>query len=238
MRRSRRFVLFVCLVLLALGGVAAWRAVHGGYPDAVYFEQIVVSASSGGQLSPEATDTLAGPPDTDEWIDPWQGVIRDQPGSTAVRRPMIVRGPVVSYSVDGTHLFQEGVSPEQTQVNRQRFLALRRAGFGGEGDDLLAHAHGPIARTSFTGRAALRFVAAQPYASSVTETIWLDAQTRVPLQQQLRYSDGLLVTTRYLQQQRLAPGALPADFFDAQQHPSLWDRFSGWLQDHVLFRGR
>jgi hypothetical protein len=45
---------------------------------------------------------------------------------------------------------------------------------------------------------------------------------------------GLSEVTRHSSSRRVAPYALPANFFEPP-HPqhALWDRFTSWLQDHL-----
>ncbi|HWE62172.1 MAG TPA: hypothetical protein VHB98_10725, partial [Chloroflexota bacterium] len=60
-------------------------------------------------------------------------------------------------------------------------------------------------------------------------TVWIDARTHMPLQIQVRTFDYAF-TQRVDRLQRIAPGTLPANFFDPPQpHTSFWQQALDWL---------
>jgi hypothetical protein len=173
----------------------------------------------------------------EEWIDPQRQWVRSLLVSGSQRSHQLLRNGQEYDIESGTAVWVLPASQLLLHDVARMCGQLRQGGFRAVYAPLLIHATGPIMRVSFAGRPALRFNTGDPSASSFSTTpttIWLDAQTRVELQNQTSYRDGTVFTTRVMRAARLDPGTLPPDFFDPPNSPSpLWDQVTGWVRAQI-----
>lgn len=207
----RRWIaLLAALLLVAGGGLARWAYTHGGYPNTVYYRQGIVTF--GGSSAP-----------------PFQWQIWDDPRARATVQVYSPIACATSWRV--LRAACAGGRPQPSSGSASPYWQpLQRGGYAGVGDAWLRLRRGAIHTASLAGRPALRFT--MRWAGEHLEA-WIDATTHVPLQ--VRWTvDAGLVLQRWLDTRTLAPGALPADFFDRpRSRSSRWDQAIGWLRDRL-----
>lgn len=226
MTRLGWVLVLVAVLLVGTGGAAAWAYAHRGYPHAVYYRRVVVTA----------TGAISAPPSYETWVDP---------------RPMAIRTRTfdgANSSEDSITLVRDGyqyglgadASPYGLPLSRDDLYALtlgwlgvQRQGFTGMGAFLLAHVIGKVERVQLGSHRALRFATTVLPLDRSRRVVWLDQVSRQPLQVAWVYPDGAIVF-HFMRQVRIPAGALPADFFDPPHTgTSLWDQALGWLQDRI-----
>ncbi|HWE63996.1 MAG TPA: hypothetical protein VHB98_19960 [Chloroflexota bacterium] len=230
MRRLRWLLVLLAVPILVTGGMAAWQYAHRGYADAVYYQHVV-----------ETTQGLYAPPETatEQWVDPGKQWVR----TFTVSGSGSAQASDLEYILGGQYYFAGHIDPVPDPPGYQPLIAqlcqqVRDGTPRGLGAVALAHAVGTVTHLRFLGHHALRFVTTMSLQWTTPQVdrivVWLDAASLVPLQQQIVNTDGSVATDHYLQAERLAPGTLPAGFFDPpHSRASLWDRLTGWLQDHM-----
>ncbi len=210
----------VNVLLATLLGIAMWRYTHPTYPNAVYYQRVVLSFTGQGGSTPPYADT---------WIDPQRGFLKmEGPNKTGLLRRdgRDYTLPIVLAATG------QPSPPEALRTLSETCAELRQHGFSGEGKALLAHAVGGLTHLQFEGHQAIRFDTVQHDPHAIRVIVWVDARTLLPLQYQTVYPNGLL-TQRFVHSARLTPGALPSDFFDVPRtNRSLWDRFGTWVDSH------
>jgi hypothetical protein len=220
-----RWLVVLFVALLATGWAAStWAFAHRGYPDAVYYHLLTMTINQQSYR-------------IDEWIDPAaQRVRREQRWLGA--QGWIVQSEDQQYSISSTGAIQ--IDAVETSTRRSLddlFQGLLRGGFSGMGKRLMMHRAGDVARATIDGAPALCFATAFNSYFGTDGSLCVDARTYLPRTLTSITAEGLTEVTRYTSDRRLAPYALPADFFDPPhaQH-SLWEQFSGWLQAHLPHR--
>jgi hypothetical protein len=249
MNRLHWLLVVFCALLLTTGGLAGWAYVHQSYPDVVYYAHYILLPSP---ANPQKISF-------EEWVDPrrhclYTRVLRadgtaswlntdgsayqliHQAGSsptirlwlaTAGAGGMIEQVLFVPGPADTNTATPSGEPVYQLQVDH----ALLDAGWPRvyAGWSRLA---GPGEPPRLAGQQVTRLAVSQGL------TVWLDIPTHLPVQIQMPVHATFVPvaqqTVRFLRWAQLAPNTLPAGFFDPPhtQH-SLWDRFTGWLRDHL-----
>lgn len=255
MKRLRWLLVVLFLLLVMVGGVAAWQYVYRGYPNVVYYQVVTVRVRmqtnkfgltrhyEGTILVRRWTDcqgqrrlTRSSP----SMLILGHGVMRMAQGSLLERNGKVyalaigqILPPVIA---------RPGSTPSPLSILGYSALEpecqlLQRAGFAGLATALLGHARGPIMRVQYAGHSALRF--SVPHEG----VFWVDAGTHMVMAEQLFTPPApsdvwtFTQTARYVTQERLASYTLPTTFFDPPHtHRTLWERISGWLQAHLPHR--
>lgn len=208
-------ILSVIGVLLVLvGGTFAWLESHRGYPHAVYYFKTVTTDSSGA----------AGAAFTQEqWVDPVSEVQRWRFDTPAPVGEQLDRdGMLYAWHAGGAVVAYRTPSAQWSEQVREMRAFLD--GLGGYIRLLRTELQGRLTSVQFQGRPAERL-------EGDGVTFWFDARMPAPLQVQQSGPDAASETIRWIRAARLAPGALPSDFFEPPLSPTQpWERLAGWLQ--------
>jgi hypothetical protein len=232
MKRLRWLLVLLVTLLLAMGGATAWANVHRGYPYAVYHSRFTLSVA--GQVVQSG----------EEWTDAERSTLRIRQGAGRWYLDGLVAGGLFYLNASGGLVRVQGqpvsLAAQPVSLTAQ-FRAMASGGYRALGLFLLGHAAGSVAHTSLDGQPVVHFSTTMapidPF-SFPRVSIWLDARSLLPLQWQFDAGNGALATIRYHGLQRLAPDTLPAVFFGPPHtQQSLWQRVTGWLQDHLPCRG-
>ena len=214
----------VLLACTAAAVTGAWAYAHRGYPDVVYYQRLVVADSASGAFPGYILE---------EWIDPRRGFVRKVTsggGQTAV----IVQRDGRDYGeTQGTAGEAEGQSPSEARQIRRHSQELLH-GFRGMAEGLLAHARGPVVRTTIFGTAAIRFETTDPEFVDGQARVWLGARSLQVLQIAGMPGDASFPPIRFAASAVLKPGTLPAGFFEPPGgRTSVWGRITGWLEGRM-----
>ena len=225
MRRLCLVMISVSLVILGAAALSFWLLAQRGYPNLVYYERVAVSGSIIGN-SPQITEI---------WVDPRTGrelrLNHDPAGSYT---SLIAAGDQHEYTIRDGATYEDAPIPDDAARSlRADWQQLAHGGFRALGAYRFAHALGPVHRVRLGDHPALRFETDRHDHQTQHLLVWLDARTRSPLQLEVQGFDYTLVQ-RVLSTRRIAPGRLPAAFFDLPHpHTSYWDQAVQWIRGRL-----
>ena len=220
MRPTAWIATLLVLSGICLAALSGWVYAHRGYPDTVYYERVAITGYALGTREAEI------------WVDPRRAIELRITSDNGERYGTLIQARRLraigfhDNAVDST----SGLGPEEAQNLLADWTQLAHGGFRALYRYRLTRALGPVARVLLDGRAALRAETTAHDRTILHMTVWIDAHTGQPLRldvQDRNYS----YTQRVLATRTLAPGTLPAQFFEPP-HPrtSYWDRAFTWLR--------
>ena len=209
----------LAVLLLVMGGLAAWAYAHRGYPYVVYYARYLALPSS---TQPQVT--------IEEWVDPRQHRLRLRSQSTGDIYTALSTDGFTYETSSGTDGLTQHMAP--TQYSEPAYqVKVDRALLAGGWPRLYrgwssSYHRSPLVPMRYAGHQVLRFTPEQG------TTVWLDEHTHLPVQERFHDTNNQFVTDRFIQWARFAAYTLPVTFFDPPHtETSLWDRFIGWVHD-------
>jgi hypothetical protein len=212
---KRLYWLLASLVVAASGvsSLVAWASsTHRGYPHVVYHARYFDLATS---LAPQGS--------VEEWIDPAQHRSYTRMRIADETTTMLDIAGIIYQAIEGKHGSTNSVAPEaytEPPSVLQRDHDLLAGGWRRVYSRLVGQRHGPVTRAHLAGHQVLGLI----FTSGTT--VWLDARTRLPVEEQLSGT-----TIRFVQLARIDAYRLPVDFFSPPntRPPTLWARLVGWV---------